>query len=261
MSNPSNFTVRIEGQRDGRPLQPDTVDAGQLAELLLATRTLVAGEKNRDAIIPISIEKGSVLLTYKEDSQRIARVHRQLSSYWNDKQPEALTSVQRKAMTALKQIVDRVAGRLTLSIGKGLDVTITPRTELPTSEATYVEAELHLSGTITSLGGKTNPNVHLVANDDRFGTLIIDVPRQLLLEDERNRLYKPQKVRLSIRQNLHTGEYDTKSAKLIRFEDASTEAHEDPTRYLDRLIGKATESWRAIGNGETWLKEIRGYNA
>jgi hypothetical protein len=88
-------------------------------------------------------------------------------------------------------------------------------------------------------------------------SITIDANREQLAEDDKNRLYKEQELRISIKQNFRTGEYDPKTAKLLGFVDHQ-EASEDLDDYLNDLIRKATPDWQGIDKDQ-WLKETRGY--
>ena len=73
-------------------------------------------------------------------------------------------------------------------------------------------------------------------------------------EREENLLYKKFGVRASGKQNVETGEIDTKSLKLLELIDYNPKFDND---YLNTLINKAKNNWRGI-NADDWLLNMRG---
>ena len=67
-------------------------------------------------------------------------------------------------------------------------------------------------------------------------------------------MYKRFGVRANGKQNIETGEIDTKSLKLIELIDYNPKF--DNT-YLDSLIHKAKKNWKNM-NPDEWLSNLRG---
>ena len=115
----------------------------------------------------------------------------------------------------------------------------------------WVDAEFYFYGILTNAGGKSKANIHLDTSD--YGLITIETGKDYLEGQEQNLLYKKLGVRASGKQNLETGEIDTKSLSLIELIDY------DPnfdSNYLDVLIKKAKKSWDGVDtNG--WLNNLR----
>jgi hypothetical protein len=75
-----------------------------------------------------------------------------------------------------------------------------------------------------------------------------------LKEREENLLYKQFGVRATGKQNIETGEIDTKTLSLIELIDYNPKFD---NAYLNSLIKKAKSNWKDI-NPEEWLLNLRG---
>ena len=67
-------------------------------------------------------------------------------------------------------------------------------------------------------------------------------------------LYKKFGVRTNGKQNIQTGEIDTKSLQLLELIDYNPKFDDD---YLNALISKAKKNWKGI-NPDEWLFNLRG---
>jgi hypothetical protein len=103
--------------------------------------------------------------------------------------------------------------------------------------------------TLQIWGGKKSPNVHVSAPD--IGSFIIQTPKNILQNYERNPLYKPLGVSATGKQNLATGELDKHSLKFIGFVDYSNDYDE---QYLNSLIEKASDSRGEIADPDEWFQ-------
>ncbi|HBY67655.1 MAG TPA: hypothetical protein DEG69_07825, partial [Flavobacteriaceae bacterium] len=99
---------------------------------------------------------------------------------------------------------------------------------------------------------KSKANIHLDTKD--YGYLSIETGEEFLKEREENLLYKKFGVRASGKQNIETGEIDTKSLSLLELIDYQPKFDSD---YLNSLIKKAKKSWNNI-NPDEWLLNLRG---
>ena len=73
-------------------------------------------------------------------------------------------------------------------------------------------------------------------------------------EREENLLYKEFGVRATGKQNIETGEIDTKTLSLVELIDYNPKFD---NAYLNSLIKKAKKSWKDI-NPDEWLLNLRG---
>ena len=120
------------------------------------------------------------------------------------------------------------------------------------TESTWVDAEFYFYGILKDAGGKNKANIHLDTED--YGYLTIETGQSLLMGQEENMLYKKLGVRAVGKQDIETGEVDTKSLRLIEFIDYNPKFDE---AYLSSLIAKAKQSWKGINTAD-WLSGIRG---
>src|SRR5690606_5441334 len=132
------------------------------------------------------------------------------------------------------------------------ELTINSKTRFFQSEELWVDAEFYLYGEIRDAGGSTSINIHLKTED--YGTLIIDTDEASLKAVPENMVFRTYGVRARGKQNIQTGEMDTRSLKLIELLDYNSSFDED---YLNSLIAKASKTWKGI-DAEVWLDEIRG---
>lgn len=138
------------------------------------------------------------------------------------------------------------------SLSKDSELIINSSTHFFQSEELWTEAEFYLYGEIRDAGGSHAINIHLKTDD--YGMIIIDTDEASIKAVPENMIFKTYGVRATGKQNIQTGEMDTKSLKLIELLDYSTSYDE---HYLNSLIEKASKNWEGI-NAEVWLDEIRG---
>jgi hypothetical protein len=138
------------------------------------------------------------------------------------------------------------------SLKEDYELSITPSTRFFRTENIWVEAEFYVYGVLKNAGGKSKANIHL--DTEEFGYLAIETGEDFLKGQEENLLYKKFGVRAKGKQNIETGEMDTKSLKLIELIDYNPRFDSD---YLDRLISKAKKNWKGV-DADEWLHDLRG---
>jgi hypothetical protein len=89
--------------------------------------------------------------------------------------------------------------------------------------------------------------------------MIISASEAQLTEDDKNRLYKPVSLRISIKEHAQTGKFDVRSARLLDFIETKTIKAQEVSSYVDQLIARAKTSRESIADKEAWLGEIRGH--
>jgi hypothetical protein len=114
----------------------------------------------------------------------------------------------------------------------------------------WAYAEKYLYGEVTSLGGKTNANVHLTLEDGE--TVIITSTHDFLKANEQNLLYRPVVVHVHTEENLHTGKLQ--NSQLISLE--LHEPHYDEAEF-QAMVTRGTRAWADIGNASSWVEAIR----
>jgi len=253
------LSIRITGQRENAPLTPHQLDIDEVIKALEQGKNLLFFDQKNRPKVSVSIEEGSVLFQLNTLATAVFEAKTLLEKIATQRSVSFLSRRQSQAFYFFR---DWAKENL-------FSISFATREELPTlvidehmvlveeEDDTWVDAELYIRGVVTNSGGKTRSNIHLDTSDYGLGSITIDANREQLAEDAKNRLYKAQEVRISIKQNFRTGEYDPKTAKLLAFVDHQ-EATEDLDDYLDGLIRKATPDWQGIDKDQ-WLKETRGY--
>lgn len=112
----------------------------------------------------------------------------------------------------------------------------------------WVEVKKYLHGQITGLGGTSKTKVQLKLENGEVLT-VASAPK-LLVDEERNRLYKPAVLRISAEENLHNGEL--RNLTLLGFEDTQTIWDE---AAFGELVRKGTQAWADVP--DDWLENLR----
>jgi hypothetical protein len=116
------------------------------------------------------------------------------------------------------------------------------------SDEIWVNVEKYLDGIVIDLGGKKEANVHL---DVQGKTLTIAANRNLLAEEEKNRLYRPSIIRVTAEENLVTG--DLRNYRLLSFETNRPSYDDDE---FGQMVERGTKAWSDVP--DNWLEELRG---
>ncbi|MCF8316966.1 MAG: hypothetical protein K9I71_12615 [Ignavibacteriales bacterium] len=132
------------------------------------------------------------------------------------------------------------------------ELQISPQTKFYRTENIWIDAEYYFYGVLKDAGGKNKANIHL--DTEEYGYLAIETCEVFLKELEENLLYKSIAIRAIGKQNLQTGEMDTKSLKLVELINYNPKF--DVT-YLNKLIIKAKKNWEGIDPDE-WINSLRG---
>ena len=257
MARQSNIEIRITGERGKRSLSPETVGVSYLIDSLNCARNLIAAMEGTDDDPVVVVEEGSLALRFTLAASLAAVLSEQLHQV---KDGGALSRVHkhlRRALEGLQKLARRAGDTVHLQREGRPILTIDSDTVFNESDAIWVHSEVYLRGKVNNAGGVSNPNLHVVTDDLRFGKLLISATKEQLAGDDKNRLYKPQTLRVEIMQDALTGDFDLSSASLLDF--VETQEIGDTDTYLDELIGRAKGSWSAVGDAEEWLAQIRGY--
>ena len=131
-------------------------------------------------------------------------------------------------------------------------VSINAETDFRTDDADqWVRVERYVRGEIEDLGGHSKPNAHIRLPDGKL--LMVDAAREVLRDEQVNRLYKPAMVRISADYNVATREY--RNARLLQFvEQASALDDKD----LARLTQRGAKAWVDVPDAAAWVDGLRG---
>ena len=255
MERIGDIEIKVEGKSGNLPLTPESYDIKHITALLQNVEDLLYPNKKKDRpLITYNLQEGSVRHIFKTQVQYIigfsailAQIQASNSIDFLDvKTAAAIESIQK-----LSQQKDYTFQFIT-SVKNEVELSITPKTKFFRAENTWADAEFYFYGVIKDAGGKSKANIHIDTED--FGYLAIKTAQDFLKGQEENLLYKKFGVRAKGKQNLETGEVDTKSLELIELIDYNPKFDAD---YLNVLIAKAKHSWKGV-NTEDWLAEVRG---
>lgn len=256
-----SFEVRLSGTRDAQALRPEAIDVDEMIAIMQNGRDLLYPDGKKKEKVSVEVKTGSVVVSFLAAAGRVIEVQALMEEVELSRDLGLLAPKQREAITFFQEVaskndfaIDLGAAEKTQKLHISQDSAPHWKQPIPT----WVDAELFLTGKITNVGGKANPNIHLDTSDYQLRTVIISATEQQLASDDRNRLYKRQQLRVRIKQDVESGQYDPRSAQLIAFVDPENTQESDED-YLDRLIREATQSWSEVADSESWLKEIRGY--
>jgi hypothetical protein len=115
----------------------------------------------------------------------------------------------------------------------------------------WIGVEKYLHGKIIALGGKTRTNVHLEMETGE--SITISASRELLVQEEKNRLYREAVLHVSAQENLATGEL--RNMQLIGFEPYHSRYDEDAFKLM---VERGTKAWADVPDSDEWLESIRG---
>ena len=255
MDKIGNIEIRVVGKSGNLELKPDHYDIRDIASILQNVEDLLFPGKKKDRpLITYNIEEGSVRHLFKTPVQYVIGFSAILGKI---KASNSIDFLDLKTATAIENIQElsrekNYEFQFSTSISERTELSISPKTKFYRMESTWVDAEFYFYGVLTNAGGKDKVNIHLDTTE--YGSLTISTGKDFLEGQKENFLYKKFGVRAVGKQDLKTGELDTKSLRLLELVDHSPEYDAD---YLNTLIAKAKQSWKGI-NTDEWLSELRG---
>lgn len=255
MEKVGDIEIRVVGKSGNNELKPDNYDIKHIASLLQNVEDLLyPNNKKERPLISYDIKEGSVRHVFKTTMQTIIGFSAVLSQVDANNSIDFLDIKTARAFENIQtlSIQKNYSFEIKTSLKESSELNITPQSKFYRTENIWVEAELYFYGILTNAGGKSKANIHLDTSD--YGSITIDTGKDFLEEQEQNLLYKKFGVRANGKQNIETGEIDTKSLKLIQLIDYNPKFDND---YLNKLISKAKKNWKGI-NPDDWLLNLRG---
>ncbi len=255
MEKIGNIEIRVIGKSGNNDLKPDNYDIKHISNLLQNVEDLLyPNNKKERPLITYDIKEGSVKHIFKTTMQAIISFSAILSEVQTNNSIDFLDIKTARAFENIQTL--SVQKDYTFEIKTSLkeisELNITPQSKFYRTESIWVDAELYFYGVLTNAGGKNKANIHLDTND--YGSITINTGKDFLEEQEQNLLYKNFGVRVQGKQNIETGEIDTKSLSLLELIDYTPKFDND---YLNVLISKAKKSLSSI-NADEWLLNLRG---
>ncbi len=255
MDNIGDIEIKVVGKSGHLELTPDNYDIRQIASILQNVEDLLfPNSKKGRPLITYDIQEGSVRHIFKTPIQYIIGFSAILGQIQDSNSIDFLDLKTARAIESIQELSlqKNYEFQFSTSVKDNIELSISPKTKFYRTENIWVDAEFYFYGTLTNAGGKSKANIHLDTKE--YGSLTIDTGKDFLEGQEENLLYKKFGVRATGKQNLDTGELDTKSLKLLELIDYSTKYDSD---YLNALIAKAKKSWEGV-NTDDWLSNLRG---
>ncbi len=255
MKKVGELEIKVIGQVGNSDLSPDNYDIKYVASLLQDVEDLLyPNARKQRPLISYDIQEGSVKHIFKTTLQTIIGFGAILSQIQAKNSIDFLDLKTAQAIENIQNLAIQKNYEFQISVFEGQEtkLVISPLTVLFKTKSSWAEAELYFYGIIKDAGGKKTANVHM--DTEEYGYVTIEVDQDFLELKEENILYKKFGIRARGRQNIETGEIDTKSLVMIELIDYSANFDD---KYLNELIAKAKRNWQGV-NTEEWLQNIRG---
>ena len=247
--------IHITGKNGNESLSPDNFDIREVKKLLDGIEDMLyPNNKQARPTITYSVESGSVRNIFRTSLQAVASFTAILNMIVAQQSIDNLEVTTARAFETIQQSAKQSNYSfefMTSQVEEAI-LKITPDTNYFRNEDLWADAEFFFYGELTNAGGKNDPNIHLVTKE--AGTLLIDVDKEFLKQQDENILYKEYGVRVQGKQNIATGELDKRNLKLIDLVDYNSRFDE---QYLSTLISKVGDKFSGI-DVDNWINEIRG---
>ena len=250
-----DIEIRVVGKSGNQDLKPENYDIKYIASLLQNIEDLLYPSNKKDRpLISYDIKEGSVKHLFKTPVQYIIGFSAILTQIQSNNSIDFLDIKTARAIESIQNIAlqKNYEFEIKTSVSESIELKINPTTKFFRTENTWVEAEFYFYGILKDAGGKSKANIHIDTDD--FGYLAIETGQDFLMEQEDNLLYKNYGVRAIGKQNIDTGEIDTKSLKLIELINYNPKFDID---YLSKLINKAKKRWKDV-DVDRWMMNFRG---
>lgn len=255
MEKIGKIEIRVVGNSGNNELSLDSYDIKHIATILQNVEDLLYPNNKKDRpIITYNIQEGSVRHIFKTTIQTVIGFSAILSQVQANNSIDFLDFRTARALENIQNLSRQkdYEFQIKTSLKTEYELTINRNTKFFKAENIWVEAEFYFYGILKDAGGKNKANIHLDTID--YGYLSIETGEEFLKEREENLLYKKFGVRATGKQNIETGEIDTKTLKLIEIIDYDPKFD---NAYLNSLIKKAKNNWGDI-NPDKLLFNLRG---
>jgi len=256
MEKLGNIEIRVVGKSGNEELRPDNYDIKHISNLLQDVEALLYPNARKERpLITYDIAEGSVKHLFKTTMQAVIGFSAILGQVQAN---NSIDFLELKTARALENIQNlslqkNYEFQIRTSLKDDYELLISPKTHYFRTENVWVEAEFYFYGELKNAGGKSKANIHLDTDD--YGYLAIETGEEFLRGQENNLLYKKYGIRAIGKQNIETGELDTKSLKLVELINYQPKFD---SKYLNRLISKAKKNWQSINDPDEWLQDLRG---
>lgn len=247
----------LEDVVGAQPLTLTTVDLPTLRGFLQEVETLIKGDVPGASLADsrVRIESGSVKVVALVAHLLAADVRADLAKLdqtgdldgIQPKRAQVIETWQSRARRSSRRVYSLAAE----SPAHSLRITSTTQFQHG-SENAWVSVEKYLIGKVVDLGGKQDPNVHLVLVDTGESVRVGATEQQLAAEKE-NQLYKLVTLRAQGEQHLRTKAL--RNLRLIQFAPQTNEVDE---QALASLWEKGRKAWKDVTSATGWVESLRG---
>lgn len=244
---------------NGEQVTPENVSLKLIIELADAMNRFIYGKAKSTGEVSVSIRKGSFAIV--APASPITRSA--INDYRTVKTTGALDGIdpiRAKIIRDLQLRAQRDENRIyTISDNDNSNTNERQNTLIISKETDYktmrtdqwVPAETYMYGMVVDIGGKTKTNVHLVLENG--DTIVLNADSKQIEEDEINRVYRKQLMRVTAEQNLETKKY--RNERLSNF--VEYEPKYDETQF-NAVSKKVRHSWADVPDVLAWVENMRG---
>lgn len=243
---------------NGEQVSPENVSLKLVIELADAMNRFIYGKSKTTGEVSVSIKKGSFAI--------VAPATPITQSAINDYQIVRKTGV----LDDIDPIRARIIRDLQIKARKGENriytisdednsnidyhhgLVISKDTDYKTIRSDqWVPAETYMYGMVVDIGGKTKTNVHLVLENG--DTIMLNADSKQIEEDEINRVYRKQLIKVVAEQNLETKKY--RNERLSDFVEYRPKYDEV---QFNEVSSKVRHSWADVSDISVWVESMRG---
>ena len=241
----------------GKPLTPDNVDLPTLRGFLEEVETLIKGDESEASLANsrVHIKEGSLKIVALVVPLLASSARADLATLGKTGDLDAIQPSRAKIVERWQSRVRRLPTR-TYSIPNIVgrrEIRISNTSQFQhAGENAWVSVEKHLTGEVVNIGGKQDPNVHLVLADTGESVLV-DATKQQLAAEEENLAYKNVTLRVQGEQHLRTKAL--RNLRLIQFSPQTTDVDEQALKLLWK---KGREAWKEVKSAAGWVESLRG---
>ncbi len=251
----SYISVTITGKTSRGTLNPKDIDIAETKELLADVETLLfptKAEKEERPGVSYEVQNGSVKNLFFIPAANVIMFTALMSEVGKQGSTDLL---QQKAAGVIDKWQKKAfaSGReyaITSSVNESPFLTINRDTKFIAPQTDWVNTTLYLYGEIFEEGGLSSSNLHILT--ERYGKLTVDATKEQLTSGT-NKLYNIYGLWVKGKQNVATG--FLKDLSLIDFLTHQLDYDE---LALNKLIEKASISWKKIKDKDAWLTDVKG---
>ncbi|MDR2538214.1 MAG: hypothetical protein LBC43_00995 [Bifidobacteriaceae bacterium] len=256
MTDKDKLVFSMRGILDDEPLGLDNLTFGTLLDFMNDVKNFIKGDSDLETNqIRIALESGSASVVILDPLQAEAAI-KDLWKISREQNLDTIDLVRQKTFSKWQSSAHKNSNvSFTMFYpfqGEYSKLDITSETDYKIRHPQlWAKTESYVIGTIYDMGGKSDPNIHLLkANGD---TLKVSVSVGALKDLKENYLYTERVLHVSAEENIRTSEL--RNAKLIEFYPYSPHYDDEDMRKIGE---KVSEAWKDVPDVGLWVEQIRG---